>query len=526
MNMRDFKSIRKAFSDLADTLAGDFDILIFLDMLCGYCADLLADCACGVLLADDSGTPALATASAEQARALMAAELSDGAGPATESLAGGTVVSCPGLAAEAGRWPDLVSASLICGYQAVDAVPMRLREQTIGALTLYRKASGSLDPDAAELAQAMAEVATIGIVHHRAMHQKDLLAQQLQTALDSRIIIEQAKGVLAERLQVPIDEAFFTLRRYARNNNLKLTEASRAVADGTLDIEPGLTAPCGHGPDLHGGSAHALTCRGMTELSLPFDRSRPNVARVYDYWLGGKDNYEADRVLARTMLRVFPGLRDLVRDNREFITRAVSWVAGQEIDQFIDLGAGLPTSPSIHESVQAVNPEASVVYLDNDPIVVNHVRALLAEGNPDVRVAAADFLEPDVVLSNIELRSVVDLERPACLVLGAILHLMDVRSARRIMAEYVQNLAAGSYVIISVAHYANPLLARRIEREYTAGTFASHTLAEVLTFFDGLEPLPPGLTGAKTWRSDGVPASGLPQSDAYVLGGVARKPGA
>lgn len=239
MIVRDFRSIRKAFTDLADTLASDFDVLVFLELLSGYCADLLPDCVCGVLLAESGSTPALVTASAERARGLMTAELRDGTGPATQSLSDGSVVSYAELTGATEQWPELIAAALDSGYQAVDALPMQSRDQTIGSLALYRSQPGSLDPDAAELALAIADVAAIGITHQRAMHRSETLVQQLQTALDSRIVIEQAKGVLAERLQVAIDEAFLALRRYARNNNVKLTDAARAIADGTLDIDSG-----------------------------------------------------------------------------------------------------------------------------------------------------------------------------------------------------------------------------------------------------------------------------------------------
>jgi hypothetical protein len=238
MNAPEFGTIRKAFTDLADTVVGDFDILAFLDTLCGYCADLLPIAACGVLLSEHTSALALVSASTEHARALMTAELRDGSGPATQSAGSGAAVSCPDFDVFKGQWPAIVPAALDYGLPAVDALPMRLRDQTIGALALYRSERGELDPGAAEFASAIADVATIGIVHQRALHRKNVLAEQLQTALDSRVIIEQAKGVLAERLQVAIDEAFLALRRYARNNNMKLTDAARAVAEGTLDIDP------------------------------------------------------------------------------------------------------------------------------------------------------------------------------------------------------------------------------------------------------------------------------------------------
>jgi hypothetical protein len=237
MSVRDFRSIRKAFTDLADTLASDFDILVFLDLLCGYCSDLLPSCAAGVLLSSGYGMPPMVSGSAERIRRLMTAELADQAGPATESLRDGCPVRCPDLIAALARWPDLVPQARKAGYRAVDALPMRLRDQTIGALTLYRADPGPLDADAAELAMAIADVSTIGILHQRALSREELISAQLQTALDSRIVIEQAKGMLAERLEVAIDEAFRALRRYARDNNMKLTDTARAIAEGTLDID-------------------------------------------------------------------------------------------------------------------------------------------------------------------------------------------------------------------------------------------------------------------------------------------------
>ena len=132
----------------------------------------------------------------------------------------------------------------------------------------------------------------------------------------------------------------------------------------------------------------------MTDTPEWLDTTRPNVARVYDYWLDGKDNFAPDRELAESMLAVFPGLRELVRANRQFITRAVTWVAQQGIDQFIDAGAGLPTAASTHESAQAVNPQAKIAYVDNDLVVIRHAEALLAGRNGRVSVVRADLRDP------------------------------------------------------------------------------------------------------------------------------------
>jgi SAM-dependent methyltransferase len=257
--------------------------------------------------------------------------------------------------------------------------------------------------------------------------------------------------------------------------------------------------------------------------SSALDASRPNIARVYDYWLGGKDNFEADRAEAEKLLRIFPGLRQLVRENRQFIDRAVSWTAGQGITQFIDAGAGLPTSPSTHESARAVRPGARVAYVDNDPIVVSHARALLAGGSDDVAAVQADLRDPAGVLTNPELRTVIDPSRPVGLILAAVLHLMPVGPAAEIAAEYLRALAPGSYVIITMARYDDPVLGDKIMHEYSAGTFFNHSPEEAATFFRGLELVPPGLTSGKTWRA-GMPEPGLPRGDVYALAGVGRKP--
>ncbi len=256
----------------------------------------------------------------------------------------------------------------------------------------------------------------------------------------------------------------------------------------------------------------------------PFlDTSRPNIARVYDYWLGGKDNFEADRAEAEKLLLIFPGLRQLVRENRQFIGRAVSWTAGRGIGQFVDVGAGLPTSPSTHESARAVSPGARVAYVDNDPVVVSHARALLAAGNNAVAAVQADLRDPAGVLASPELLAVIDLSEPACLILGAVLHLMEAGPAAAIAAEYIRALAPGSYVIITMARYDDPVLGDKIMHEYSAGTFFNHSPEEAATFFRGLELVPPGLTSGRTWRA-GMPEPGLPRGDVYALAGVGRKP--
>jgi hypothetical protein len=258
----------------------------------------------------------------------------------------------------------------------------------------------------------------------------------------------------------------------------------------------------------------------MTDTPEWLDTGRPNVARVYDYWLDGKDNFAADRELAESMLAIFPGLRELVRANRQFITRAVSWVAGQGIDQFIDAGAGLPTTPSTHESAQAVNPRAKVAYVDNDPVVISHVKALRASHNGRVSVVGADLRDPAAVLEGC---TDLDTRQPLCLILAAVLHLMDAESARRVAGAYVSRLPRGSYVIITLARYDDPVLGAQIVRAYSAASFFNHSQEDAATFFAGLELVEPGLVSGKTWRG-GMPDPGLPCGAVYPLAGVARKP--
>jgi SAM-dependent methyltransferase len=257
-------------------------------------------------------------------------------------------------------------------------------------------------------------------------------------------------------------------------------------------------------------------------VSPSVDTSRPNIARVYDYWLGGKDNFAADRAEAEKLLLIFPGLRQLVRENRQFIARAVSWTAGQGISQFIDVGAGLPTSPGTHESARAVSPGARVAYVDHDPVVISHARALLAEGSKAVAAVQADLRDPAGVLASPELLAVIDLGQPACVVLAAVLHLMPAGPAAAIAAEYIRALAPGSYVIITMARYDDPVLGDKIMHEYSAGTFYNHSAEEAATFFPGLELVPPGLTSGRTWRA-GMPEPPLPRGDVYPLVGVGRK---
>jgi O-methyltransferase involved in polyketide biosynthesis len=246
------------------------------------------------------------------------------------------------------------------------------------------------------------------------------------------------------------------------------------------------------------------------------------MARVYNYWLGGKDHYAADRAEAGRLLAIYPPLRDLVRENRAFVTQAVSWAARQGIGQLIDLGAGLPVSPSVHQAARAVLPSARVAYVDIDPVVLSHARALLTTDN-GVTAVAADLRDPATVLAHPELRAVIDPARPVGIILGAVLHFLDAGAARVVTGGCARLMAPGSCLIISVACYDDEALGKQMSAEYTAATWHNHSRADVVSFFAGLELVGPGVTEAQTWRA-WMPQPVMRHRDGHVLAGVARKP--
>ncbi len=253
----------------------------------------------------------------------------------------------------------------------------------------------------------------------------------------------------------------------------------------------------------------------------PFDPTKPNIARVWDYWLGGKDNFAADRELAQTMLEVQPISALMARENRQFLSRAVSYVAQHEVRQFIDVGAGLPTVLNTHEIARSVDPEARVAYVDNDPVVISHARSLLAT-SPGVMAVPGDMRDPARILADASLAELINLAEPACVILSAILHFADAATAREVGAAFARALAHGSYLIISVG------TGSRAEGEdfataYTAGNIHTHSPEEILTFFDGLELVPPGLVPVQAWYGD-APSPDLEPRTANFIGGVARKP--
>jgi SAM-dependent methyltransferase len=268
-------------------------------------------------------------------------------------------------------------------------------------------------------------------------------------------------------------------------------------------------------------------------MDLPeVDTDRPSAARVYDLFLGGKDNFEADRALYNRIVALAPELPVAARENRKWLIKVVRHLAGEAgIDQFLDCGSGLPTVENTHEAAQAVNPEATVVYVDNDPVVLAHGRALLEE-NDRTHFVAADLTEPDDLLHNPEVTRHLDFDRPIGLIQCGTFHAVpDEADPAAIMAAYVAAIAPGSYVALT--HFSNPddgsplsQLARQVEARFQSGFRGAkfRTPAQIERLFEGLEMLDPGLTPVSDWWPDGPRVKPRPDEDYLLLGALARKP--
>jgi hypothetical protein len=231
--------VRKVFVELTDTLVDEFDLIDYLDRLAARCVELLCVSACGLLLVDHHGTLNLIAASTERARLLELFELQSSEGPCLDAYRAGTAICCAELADAGEQWPRFAPTAYAAGFTRVDALPMRLRDEVIGALNLFGVTAEPVHPDALELGQALANAATIGILHQRAVQRRDLVTVQLQGTLSGRILIEQAKGFLAQRQNIPVEEAFLVLREYARAGDRTLPDVARAVIDGTLTLDTG-----------------------------------------------------------------------------------------------------------------------------------------------------------------------------------------------------------------------------------------------------------------------------------------------
>ena len=239
------RAVAEVLVSLADSLVDDFDVIEMLHRLTTDCVQLLPVDAAGLLLSDRRGALQLVSSSTEQARLLELLQLQEDEGPCVDCFRTSHAVTVADLSSAADRWPQFVAAAADAGYAAVHAVPLRLRADTIGALNLFSAQPGPLHNDDLRIGQALADMATIAILQERAVHRGDVLIEQLQTALNSRVIIEQAKGVIAERDQTDMAAAFGAMRSYARNNRRKLTDVATEIVTRKLLTR----AP----PDTHEG---------------------------------------------------------------------------------------------------------------------------------------------------------------------------------------------------------------------------------------------------------------------------------
>jgi S-adenosyl methyltransferase len=260
------------------------------------------------------------------------------------------------------------------------------------------------------------------------------------------------------------------------------------------------------------------------------DTSKPHAARMYDYLLGGKDNFAVDRETAEKAIRAIPTGRTGVRENRTFLGRAVRYLVSEAgIRQFLDIGTGLPSANNVHEVAQEAAPESRVVYVDNDPIVLAHARALLTS-TPEGRSAyiEADLLEPEKILTDPALQATLDFSQPVALILVGILHFVpDEMNPARAVSTLVEALPSGSYLAGShgVPDF-NPDGAVSWTRTYRAGgvPFQLRTADEFAELaFRGLEMIDPGLVVVSEWHPEGDGPRPLP-AEVGMMGGVARKP--
>ncbi len=257
------------------------------------------------------------------------------------------------------------------------------------------------------------------------------------------------------------------------------------------------------------------------------DTTRPNVARIYDYLLGGKNSFAVDREAAKRLIGAIPDVAGIARDNRSFLGRVVRYLAIEGgIRQFLDLGSGLPTQANVHELAQGVAPDARVVYVDNDPVVASHGRALLASGD-QVGMVPGDLRDPASILRHRDLLGLLDLARPIAVLCTGTLHFIaDQAEPHKIIAEYRDQLAPGSYLAITHGTLEDDPAGegQAAERVYRQASSQLHIrpLPDVMRFFEGFELVEPGLTWITEWGPEpGTAPTGRQHS---MRGGVGRKP--
>ncbi|MEV6844076.1 SAM-dependent methyltransferase [Actinoplanes sp. NPDC051411] len=259
-----------------------------------------------------------------------------------------------------------------------------------------------------------------------------------------------------------------------------------------------------------------------------FDTGTPHPARRYNYWLGGKDNFAADRESGDVLARAYPAARIAARANRAFLGRAVGYLAGDAgLRQFLDIGTGLPTADNTHEVAQRIAPDSRIVYVDNDPMVMVHARALLtstAEG--ETRYLEQDLRQPKSILESLD---ILDLSRPVGLMLVAVIHFLPSQEeARSIVSTLVDALPSGSHLTMSCAttDFLTPDLRANWDESLRSGRSDVHprTRAEFSEFFTGLEFVSPGAVAVSEWRPDPGAEERPGPVEASIFGAVARKP--
>jgi hypothetical protein len=253
------------------------------------------------------------------------------------------------------------------------------------------------------------------------------------------------------------------------------------------------------------------------------DTRAPHPARIYDWFIGGKDNFPADREVAEAMATALPEIRDMARANRAFLGRSVKYLAEQGVRQFLDIGTGLPAAGNTHEIAQSLAPDSHVVYVDNDPLVIVHGRALLA-GNERTRVFEADLRDPKSILAHPDVKALIDFDQPVAILLVAVLHfILDDDDPTSIVATLRDATVPGSHLVVS--HVAEDIKTLQTEamgdiyRNTSPG--ALRTKGQVEAFFDGYELVEPGLVQVPLWRPDGPVPEDLERY--WIYGGVGRK---
>ncbi|MFI5688142.1 SAM-dependent methyltransferase [Streptomyces sp. NPDC051636] len=263
----------------------------------------------------------------------------------------------------------------------------------------------------------------------------------------------------------------------------------------------------------------------MRQHGLPapkIDTSRPHPARIYDYLLGGKDNYQVDEQAGDELAAASPEVRIEARANRAFLERAVRYVVGSGLRQILDIGTGMPHSPNVHELAREMAPVVRVAYVDNDPIVTAHADALLRSSDA-ISVVLADLRDPQAIVEHPDVRKVIDFNEPVALLLVSILHfLAHTEAPEQVMATLRDVLPAGSFLVLSHAtgDFADCTKAEAVYSRATA-SLSLRSRAEIERFFDGFELVQPGLVQVPFWRPDAPPPAKSGKIGVY--GGVARK---